>query len=85
MNDFFFIWIENKVPFSRASDFGFTGKSTNFQIVDVIVDITAYIVIRNGKLDLKHGQYYRQFCLNLKFLRWPYREYIKTVKNACFQ
>ena len=24
------------------------------------------------------------FSLNLKFLGWPYREYIKTAKNGCF-
>ena len=24
------------------------------------------------------------FCMNLKYLRWPYREYIKTAENDDF-
>ena len=32
----------------------------------------------------KHGLYCWYFCLNLKFLGWPYREYIKAVKNGSF-
>ena len=32
---------------------------------------------------MKHG-YCWYFRLNLKYLGWPYREYIKTVKNGGF-
>ena len=42
------------------------------------------IIIRNRKIVGKHGSYCWYFCLNLKFLGWPYRKYIKTVKvSAC--
>ena len=47
--------------------------------------VASTIVIRNGKLDWKQGSYCWYFRLNLKFLGWPYREYIKTAKNRCFQ
>ena len=36
------------------------------------------IVIRNGKIVCKHEPYCWYFHLNLKYLRWPYRKYIKT-------
>ena len=42
------------------------------------------IVIRNGKIVWKHGPYCWYFCLNLKYLRWPYRAYIKTTQNGDF-
>ena len=42
------------------------------------------IVIRNGKIVLKHGPYCWNFCLRSK-LEWLYREYIKIPKNGCFQ
>ena len=41
-------------------------------------------VIRNGKKVWKHGPCYCYFRLNLKYLGWPYREYIKTAKNCGF-
>ena len=37
------------------------------------------IVTRNGKVIWKHGPYYWYFCLNLKYLGWPY-----TAKNGDF-
>ena len=40
------------------------------------------IVIRNGEIVWKHGPYCWYFCLNLKYLGWPYRAYIKKVKNG---
>ena len=40
------------------------------------------IVIRNGKIVWKHGPYCWYFRLNLKYLGWPYRAYIKTAKNG---
>ena len=42
------------------------------------------IVIRNGKIVWKHGSCCLYFRLNLKYLGWPYREYIKTAKNGDF-
>ena len=42
------------------------------------------IVIRNGKTVWKHGPYCCYFRLNLKYLGWPYRAYIKTAKNGNF-
>ena len=42
------------------------------------------IVIRNGKVVWKHGPYCWYFRLNLKYLGWPYRAYIKTVQNDNF-
>ena len=42
------------------------------------------IVIRNGNILWKHGRYCWYFRLNLKFLGWPYRAYIKTEKNGGF-
>ena len=43
--------------------------------------LSRYIVIRNGKIVWKHGPCYWYFRLNLKYLGWPYREFIKTVKK----
>ena len=42
------------------------------------------IVIRNGKTVWKRGSYCWYFCLNLKYLGWSYRAYIKTAKNGDF-
>ena len=42
------------------------------------------IVIRNGTIVWKHRPHCWYFCLNLKYLRWPYRAYIKTAKNGDF-
>ena len=33
---------------------------------------------------LEIEQYCWYFCLNLKYLGWPYKEYIKTAKNGDF-
>ena len=41
-------------------------------------------VIRNGKIVWKHGLYYLYFILNLKYLGWLYREYIRAAKNGGF-
>ena len=30
------------------------------------------------------GRIVKYFCLNLKYLGWPYREYIKTAKYVAF-
>ena len=32
----------------------------------------------------KHGSYCWYFCLNLEYLGWPYRQYIKIAKNGGF-
>ena len=42
------------------------------------------ILIRNGKIVWKHGPYCWYFRLNLKYLGWSYRAYIKTAKIATF-
>ena len=42
------------------------------------------IVIGNGKIVWKHGPFCWYFRLNLKYLGWPYRAYIKTAKNGDF-
>ena len=42
------------------------------------------IVIRNEKIVWKHGPYCWYFRLNLKYLGWSYRVYIKTAKNSDF-
>ena len=42
------------------------------------------IVVRNGKIFSKNRPYCWYFCLNLKYLGWPYTEYIKTAKNGGF-
>ena len=42
------------------------------------------IVIRNGKIVSKHGPYCWYFRLNLKYLGWPYRGYMKTAENGVF-
>ena len=43
------------------------------------------IVTRSGKVVFKQGPHCWFFRLNLKFLLWPYRRYIKIAKNGCFQ
>ena len=45
---------------------------------------SCFIVIKNGKIVWKHGPYCLYFCLNLKYLWWPYRGYIETAKNSDF-
>ena len=40
--------------------------------------------IRNGKIVWKFGSYCWYFRLNLKYMGWPYRAYIKTAKNGGF-
>ena len=42
------------------------------------------IAIGNGKIVWRHGLYRWYFRRNLKYLKWPYRSYIKTVKNGDF-
>ena len=37
---------------------------------------------RNGQIVWSHGPYCWYFPLNLKYLGWPYREYIKTTENG---
>ena len=45
---------------------------------------TIIIVIRNGKIVWKRGPYCWYFRLNVKYLGWPYRSYIKTAQNSNF-
>ena len=59
----------------------YISKSSTFRVKYIIMEI---IVIRNGKIVWKHGPYWWYFWLNMKFLGWPYRKYIKTAKmDAC--
>ena len=46
------------------------------EIIDML------IVIKNGNIVWKHGPYCSYLPLNLKYLGWPYRTYIKTAKNG---
>ena len=45
--------------------------------VRILVEIDTFkylnIIIRNGKIVWKHRPYCWYFCLNLKYLEWPYR------------
>ena len=43
-----------------------------------------FTVIRSRKIVWKHGPYCWYFCLDLKDLRWPYRDDFKTGKNGSF-
>ena len=40
--------------------------------------------LKNGKIVWKHRPYCRCFRLNMKYLGWPYRAYMKTAKNSGF-
>ena len=40
--------------------------------------------MRNRNIVWKNGPYYHYFRLNLKYLGWPHRAYIKTAKNGYF-
>ena len=40
--------------------------------------------LRNGNTVWQHGPYCWYLRLNLKYLGWPYKEYIKTAKNGGF-
>ena len=53
------------------------------RLVYINIYINYYaIVIRNGKIVWKQGPYCWYFRLNLKYLGWPYRAYIKRAKNG---
>ena len=52
--------------------------------MEVGISIGHCILIRNGKIVWKHRSYCPYFCLNLKYLGWPYREYIKAAKKSGF-
>ena len=54
--------------------------SIKVRICDLIIVLLHTIVIRNGKINWKHEPYC--FRLNLKYLGWPYRAYIKTAKSG---
>ena len=49
-----------------------------------VVRVYYMIVIRNGKIVWKHGPCCWYFHLNLKYLEWSYRAFIKTAKNGNF-
>ena len=51
---------------------------------DIFISIYITIVIRNGRVVWKYGQHCWYFRLNLKYLGWPYRGYIKTARNCGF-
>ena len=49
-----------------------------------VLNIITSIIIRNGKIVWKCGPYCWYFPLNLKYMGWSYREYIKTARNGGF-
>ena len=51
---------------------------------EILQPFSIFIVIRNGKIVWKYGPYCWYFRLNVKYLGWPYRAYIKTAKNGDF-
>ena len=53
-------------------------------VLQVILLVLANIVIKTGKIVWKRGPYCCYFRLNLKYLGWRYRAYIKTAKNGDF-
>ena len=58
-------------------------KYINYNIIEIyIYRLSTTIAIKNGNIVWKHGSHCWYSYLNLKFLRWPYREYIKIVKMA---
>ena len=59
-------------------------QGLHFQCQAFFQSMTSTIVIRNGKLVRKHEPYCWYFRLNLKYVEWPYRKYIKTTKNGGF-
>ena len=50
----------------------------------VFIYIPGTIVTRNGKIVWKHRSHCWYFFLNLKYLGWPYKEYMKTAKIGSF-
>ena len=56
-------------------------RLTNFFIC---ITIHLIIVVRNGKIVWKRGPCCWYFRLNLKYLGWPYRAYIKISQNGDF-
>ena len=49
-----------------------------------MIQVHVTITIKNEKLVWKHGQHSWHFYLNVKYLEWPYRAFIKTPKNGKF-
>ena len=72
-----FMWSKNTLSIKESTKFTNTHKDTE-------PPLHSNIVVRNGKIVWKHGLYCWYFRLNLKYLGWPYRAYIKTAKNGDF-
>ena len=71
--------------FVRAKFFPQKKKKKNrLEIVRIASIYNTTIITRNGKIVWKQGPYCWYFCLNLKYLGWPCRAYIKTAKNGNF-
>ena len=70
---------ENVQAETFCSFYDFLYQSAAQDLVNVFL-----IVIRNWKIVWKHGPYCWYFRLNLKYLAWPYREYIKAARNCGF-
>ena len=74
--------------FSSKCDQNNIQEKTSFfvQWMILFINILNYcnIFIRNGKIGWKRGVYCWYFCLNLKYLGWPYKECIKRAKSGGF-
>ena len=53
-------------------------EDDNLKILDITPEFRWFTVISTGQ------PYCWYFCLNLKYLGWPHRAYIKTAKNGGF-
>ena len=71
------ILIVGQISFATVS----WNRKVKFTTVAIVATT---IVIKKGKIVWKHGSYCWCFPLNLKYLGWPYRAYIKTGKNDDF-
>ena len=76
--DFYFIWSQRIIIVHLTQSF------KTFRTVKCIFHVNVIIIIRNGKLIWKHGPYCRFLRLNLKYLGWSDREYIKRSNNGHF-
>ena len=80
--------VTSGIPFSNAilPVWYIVCKTRSLTSINIIYFCCQFIipVIRNGKIVWKHGPYCWFFWLNLKYLGWSYKAYIKTVKNSDF-
>ena len=85
-SDWFYFWLGKScgwrkplmssiaIPRQRVSIASFAALSKE--------DMDIIIVIRNEMIVWRHGPHCWYFRLNLKYMGWSYRAYIKTAKNG---